>query len=96
MVFSIFAKHKKKENKENYRMKKDLFILVFGLVAVMPAQAQWTNWNTSSAISGVFGAINLAPTCLLVEIGIFISGLEGVGKTGFTNIGFMVNSNYRE
>ena len=39
-------------------MKKNLFILVFGLAAVMPAQAQWTNWNTSSAISGVFGAIN--------------------------------------
>ena len=31
-----------------------------------------------------------------MEIGIFISGLEGVGKTGFTNVGFMVNNNYRE
>ena len=25
---------------------------------MLPANAQWTNWNTSSAISGVFGAIN--------------------------------------
>ena len=39
-------------------MKKNLFILVLGVAAVLPAQAQWTNWNTSSAISGVFGAIN--------------------------------------
>lgn len=24
----------------------------------MPAQAQWTNWNTTSTISGVFGVLN--------------------------------------
>jgi hypothetical protein len=39
-------------------MKKNLMILALGLAAVMPAKAQWTNWNTSSTISGVFGAIN--------------------------------------
>ena len=39
-------------------MKKNLIILALGLAAVLPANAQWTNWNTSSAISGVFGAIN--------------------------------------
>ena len=33
-------------------------ILALGLAAVMPAKAQWNSWNTSSAISGVFGAIN--------------------------------------
>ena len=39
-------------------MKKNLFLLALGLAVVLPAKAQWTNWNTSSAISGVFGAIN--------------------------------------
>ena len=39
-------------------MKKNLMILALGLAAVMPAKAQWNSWNTSSAISGVFGAIN--------------------------------------
>ena len=39
-------------------MKKNLIILALGLAVVLPAKAQWTNWNTSSAISGVFGAIN--------------------------------------
>ena len=39
-------------------MKKNLIILVLGLAAVLPAKAQWNSWNTSSTISGVFGAIN--------------------------------------
>ena len=39
-------------------MKKDLIILALGLAVVMPAKAQWNSWNTSSTISGVFGAIN--------------------------------------
>lgn len=39
-------------------MKKSLFLFVMGLVTVMPAQAQWTNWDTQRTISGVFGAIN--------------------------------------
>ena len=39
-------------------MKKNLMILALGLAAVMPAKAQWTNWNTSSTISGVFGVLN--------------------------------------
>jgi hypothetical protein len=39
-------------------MKKNLIILALGLVAMMPAKAQWSSWNTSSTISGVFGAIN--------------------------------------
>lgn len=41
-----------------YNMKKNIFLLALGLAVVLPAKAQWTNWNTSSAISGVFGAIN--------------------------------------
>ena len=39
-------------------MKKNLIILALGLAVVMPAKAQWNSWNTSSTISGVFGAIN--------------------------------------
>jgi hypothetical protein len=39
-------------------MKKNLMILALGLVAVMPAKAQWDRINTSTAISEVFGAIN--------------------------------------
>ena len=39
-------------------MKKNLMILALGLAAVLPAKAQWNSWNTSSTISGVFGAIN--------------------------------------
>ena len=39
-------------------MKKNLIIFALGLAAVMPAKAQWSSWNTSSTISGVFGAIN--------------------------------------
>ena len=39
-------------------MKKNLMIFALGLAAVLPAKAQWDSWNTSSTISGVFGAIN--------------------------------------
>ena len=39
-------------------MKKNLMILALGLVAVLPAKAQWTNYNTTSTISGVLGVIN--------------------------------------
>ena len=39
-------------------MKKNLMIIALGLVVVLPAKAQWTNWNTSSTISGVFGVLN--------------------------------------
>ena len=39
-------------------MKKNLLLFALGLVTFMPAHAQWNSWNTSSTISGVFGAIN--------------------------------------
>ena len=39
-------------------MKKSLFLFALGLVSYMPAQAQWTHYDTQTAISGVFGAIN--------------------------------------
>ena len=39
-------------------MKKNLFLTMLGLAVIMPAQAQWTNWNTTSTISGVFGVLN--------------------------------------
>ena len=39
-------------------MKKSLLLFALGLATVMPAKAQWTNWNTTSAISGVFGVLN--------------------------------------
>ena len=39
-------------------MKKSLFLFALGLVSYMPAQAQWTHFDTQTAISGVFGAIN--------------------------------------
>ena len=39
-------------------MKKSLFIFVMGVATVMPAHAQWTNWDTQRTINGVFGAIN--------------------------------------
>ena len=39
-------------------MKKNLMIIALGLVVVLPAKAQWTNSDTRSTISGVFGAIN--------------------------------------
>ena len=39
-------------------MKKSLLLFALGLITVIPTKAQWTNWNTTSTISGVFGAIN--------------------------------------
>ena len=36
-------------------MKKNLMIIALGLVVVLPAKAQWTNSDTRSTISGVFG-----------------------------------------
>ena len=39
-------------------MKKSLFLFALGLVTYMPAHAQWTHYDTQTAISGVFGAIN--------------------------------------
>ncbi len=39
-------------------MKKILFALALGLVAFTPAHAQWTNYNTSTTISGVLGVLN--------------------------------------
>jgi len=39
-------------------MKKNLLLIALGFAIVLPAQAQWTNWNTTSAISGVFGVLN--------------------------------------
>ena len=28
-----------------YNMKKNIFLLALGLAVVLPAKAQWTNWN---------------------------------------------------
>ena len=39
-------------------MKKVFVVLALGLASFMPAQAQWTHYDTQTAISGVFGAIN--------------------------------------
>ena len=39
-------------------MKKNLFFVMLSLLTVIPAQAQWTNWDTQRAVNGVFGAIN--------------------------------------
>jgi len=39
-------------------MKKSLILFALGLVTIMPAHAQWTHYDTQTAISGVFGAIN--------------------------------------
>jgi hypothetical protein len=41
-------------------MKKNLIILALGLVAVLPAKAQWDRIHTSNAISGVLGIANSA------------------------------------
>ena len=39
-------------------MKKSLILFAWGLVTFIPAHAQWTHYDTQTAISGVFGAIN--------------------------------------
>lgn len=39
-------------------MKKNLFFVMLSLLTVIPAQAQWSNYDTHRAVSGLFGAIN--------------------------------------
>lgn len=39
-------------------MKKNLVLLALGLVSFLPAQAQWTHWDTQTTISGVLGIAN--------------------------------------
>ena len=39
-------------------MKKNLIVLALGMAVVMPAKAQWTNWDTQTAINGVLGIAN--------------------------------------
>lgn len=39
-------------------MKKSLVLIALGMLAYMPAQAQWTHYDTQTTIDGVFGAIN--------------------------------------
>ena len=39
-------------------MKKSLVIIVLGMLTFMPAQAQWTNYDTQRTISGVIGIAN--------------------------------------
>lgn len=35
--------------------KRNVLVLVLGLVIALPASAQWDRWHTSTAISGVLG-----------------------------------------
>ena len=39
-------------------MKKNFFLFALGLAAVMPAQAQWTHYDTQTTISGILGIAN--------------------------------------
>ncbi len=39
---------------------RNLFFSAFLLIMALPASAQWTNYNTTSAISGLFGIANSA------------------------------------
>ncbi len=39
-------------------MKKVFVVLALGLASFMPAQAQWTHYDTQSTISGLFGLAN--------------------------------------
>ena len=41
-------------------MKKNLLLAALGLLMAVPASAQWTNYDTQSAIRGVFGIANAA------------------------------------
>ena len=41
-------------------MKKNLLLAALGLLMTVPASAQWTNYDTQSAIRGVFGIANAA------------------------------------
>lgn len=40
--------------------KRNVLVLVMGLVIAMPANAQWDRWHTSTAISGVLGVASKA------------------------------------
>ena len=40
--------------------KKNVTVLVLGMMMTLPASAQWTNYDTQSAIRGVFGLANAA------------------------------------
>ena len=39
-------------------MKKSLLLIALGFAAVMPAQAQWTHYDTQTTINGVLGVLN--------------------------------------
>ena len=39
-------------------MEKSLIAFALGMMTFLPTQAQWTHYDTQTAISGVFGAIN--------------------------------------
>ena len=41
-------------------MKKNLMLVVLGVIFAVPASAQWTNYDTQSTIRGVFGLANAA------------------------------------
>ena len=40
--------------------KRNVLVLVLGLVIALPASAQWDRWHTSTAISGVLGVASQA------------------------------------
>ena len=40
--------------------KRNVLVLVLGLVIALPASAQWDRWHTSTAISGVLGVASKA------------------------------------
>lgn len=39
-------------------MKKSFVLMVLGMLAYMPAQAQWTHYDTQTTISGILGVAN--------------------------------------
>jgi hypothetical protein len=82
-------------------MKKRFIVLVLlGAMMTAPANAQWNSWNTSSTISGVFGAINHGIVCSTVNDGAsikgttYIKGNKGgkLGLEGVENITMAPNS----
>ena len=40
--------------------KKNVTVLVLGMMMTLPASAQWTNYDTQNTIRGVFGLANAA------------------------------------
>lgn len=54
--------------------KRNVLVLVLGLVIALPASAQWDRWHTSTAISGVLGVASQA-----------IQSAERKRSCGFTN-----------